>query len=76
MHICNMSKKVPQKIALQLPPAILSVLFWHRVGRSRYYQHGLEDEDFLSAFEAVRSVEREYDGLAKAFGGSGERTGW
>eukprot|EP00752_Nemacystus_decipiens_P011104 g9865.t1 len=41
-----------------------------------YYRHGLEDEDFLSAFEAVRSVEREYNGLAKAFGGSGERPRW
>eukprot|EP00903_Cladosiphon_okamuranus_P007103 g6902.t1 len=41
-----------------------------------YYRHGLEDEDFLSAFEDVRSVEREYNGLAKAFGGSGNRTGW
>ncbi|CAN0501710.1 unnamed protein product [Ectocarpus sp. 12 AP-2014] len=37
---------------------------------SRYYRHGLEDEDFLAAFEGVRTVERGYDGLARAFGGS------
>ncbi|CAN0499054.1 unnamed protein product [Ectocarpus sp. 12 AP-2014] len=35
-----------------------------------YYRHGLEDEDFLAAFEGVRTVERGYDGLARAFGGS------
>lgn len=28
----------------------------------------------MAAFEDVRSVEREYDGLAKAFGGGGELT--
>lgn len=63
--------------------AVPNVLFWVGSGaalcsgrRSRYYRHGLEDEDFLSAFEDVRSVEREYDGLAKAFGGSEERKGW
>ncbi|CAM9415701.1 unnamed protein product [Pylaiella littoralis] len=42
-----------------------------------YYRHGLEDEDFLAAFEGVRSVERGYDGLARAFGdGGGERRKW
>lgn len=38
---------------------------------ARYYRHGLEDEDFLAAFEGVRTVERGYTGLAKAFGGGG-----
>ncbi|CAM9219615.1 unnamed protein product [Hapterophycus canaliculatus] len=36
-----------------------------------YYRHGLEDDDFLAAFEGVRTVERGYDGLARALGGGG-----
>eukprot|EP00904_Undaria_pinnatifida_P009786 jgi/Undpi1/5938/HiC_scaffold_2.g01212.m1 len=40
-----------------------------------YHRYGLEDEDFLAAFEGVRTVERGYDGLARAFGGGGNRAG-
>lgn len=39
------------------------------VATERYYRYGLEDEDFLAAFEGVRTVERGYDGLARALGG-------
>ncbi|CAM9696334.1 unnamed protein product, partial [Laminaria digitata] len=38
-----------------------------------YHRYGLEDEDFLAAFEGLRTVERGYDGLARAFG-HGDRT--
>lgn len=35
---------------------------------ARYYRHGLEEEDFLAAFEGVRTVQLGYDGLARALG--------
>lgn len=38
---------------------------------TRYRRHGLEDEDFIAAFEGVRTMQRGYDGLAKALGGGG-----
>lgn len=44
-----------------------------RVRGCRYHRYGLEDEDFLAAFEGLRTVERGYDGLARAFD-RGDRT--
>ena len=59
-------KSVHPSPASPLPPPLFS--------RFRYHRYGLEDEDFLAAFEGVRTVERGYDGLARAFGG-GNRAG-
>lgn len=47
-----------------------------RCRSSRYYRYGLEEEDFVAAFEAVRGTAEGYDALARALGAAERIAPW